>query len=90
MVDFNKLRIESAKKRELVQNIQKNAKLVLANTDKAISIKDQDKQAILGVVCYQAIKRFGLENMPVGFLEELSQSIEVTADVLTGKFPNDE
>ena len=77
-------------KEVLIQNIQKNAKLVLASTDKAISIQNQDKQAMLGVVCYQAIKRFGLGNMPVEFLQELSQSIEETADVLMGKLPNDE
>ena len=77
-------------KEALLLNIQKNAKLVLASTDKAISIQNQDKQAMLGVVCYQAIKRFGLENMPVEFLQELSQSIEETAGVLMGKLPNDE
>ena len=77
-------------KEVLIQNIQKNAKLVLASTDKVISIQNQDKQAMLGVVCYQAIKRFGLGNMPVEFLQELSQSIEETADVLMGKLPNDE
>ena len=77
-------------KEALLLSIQKNAKVVLTSTDKAISIQNQDKQAMLGVVCYQAIKRFGLENMPVEFLQELSQSIEETAGVLMGKLPNDE
>ncbi len=77
-------------KEELIQNIQKNAKLVLTSTDKATTIKDQEKLAMLGMVCYLAIKRFGLENMPVVFLQELSLSVEETADVLTGKLPNDD
>ena len=76
-------------KEALLLSIQKNAKVVLTSTDKAISIQNQDKQAMLGVVCYQAIKRFGLESMPVEFLQELSQSIEETAGVLMGKLPND-